>query len=160
VKKQVSWNDYFLSIAAIVATRSDCVSRGVGAVLVRDSSIIATGYNGSPKGIKNCSLGGCDRCKDKLLGKIPSGEQLDKCICAHAEENTIAQAANNGISTKNSILYCTHLPCIQCSKLLIQAGIKKILYKEDYASTLTIKYLHQAHISLKKVNKHIANLSS
>jgi len=152
-KKQKSWNQYFMEIASIVASRSDCVSRGVGAIIVKGNSIIATGYNGSPKGIRNCSKGGCARCKAKLLGKIPSGEQLDKCICAHAEENAIAQAASNGIATDNTTLYCTHLPCVQCTKLLIQAGIHSIVYKEDYGDKLSKKYLKEAKISTLQFNQ-------
>lgn len=149
--KKISWNTYFINIAYVVASKSDCISRGVGAVLIRDKSIIATGYNGAPYGIKNCSKGGCARCTAKVQGKIPSGEQLDKCICAHAEENAIAQAASNGISTKNSILYCTHLPCVSCTKLLIQSGVKIIRYKEDYKSSLSKRYLKEAHIVLSHI---------
>lgn len=141
-----------MNIARVVASKSDCISRGVGAVLIRDKSIIATGYNGSPYGIKNCSKGGCIRCTAKLQGKIPSGEQLDKCICAHAEENAIAQAASNGIATKESILYCTHLPCIPCTKLLIQAGIKKVFYQKEYKSTLTKRYLKEARVNIYHIS--------
>lgn len=150
--KQDRWNKYFLDIAEVVRTRSDCLTRAVGAVLVNQNNrIITTGYNGSPKGIKNCNEGGCERCTLKIKGKVSSGEGLDKCICVHAEENAIIQAANEGISTDHSTCYCTNLPCVNCAKILIQAGVSKVYYKEDYDSPLTKSLFRQAGLTFKKL---------
>lgn len=122
----------FLKIAQIVSTLSNCASRQVGAILVREKMIISTGTNGTPKGVLNCDEGGCDRCN---ASSIPSGEQLDKCICVHAEENSVIQAAYNGISTKDSMLFCTHKPCQECVKILINAGVRRVFYINDYNVT-------------------------
>jgi dCMP deaminase len=150
--KENNWNKYFMDIAIVVRTRSDCLTRSVGAVLVnKNHRIIATGYNGAPKGIKNCNEGGCERCLLKSKGKIASGEQLDKCICVHAEENAVIQAANEGISTNQTVCYCTNLPCVHCTKILIQGGIIKVYYKEDYDSILSIALLKEAKIKLVKL---------
>jgi dCMP deaminase len=151
--KEKKWNKYFMDIAQVVRTRSDCLTRSVGAVLVNSNNrIIATGYNGSPKGIKNCNAGGCERCLLKTKGKIASGEQLDKCICVHAEENAVIQAANEGISTNFAICYCTNLPCVHCTKTLIQAGISKVYYLEFYDSKLSASLFKEANVPLTKIS--------
>ena len=151
--KEQKWNKYFLDIAEVVRTRSDCLTRDVGAVLVNaNNRIIATGYNGSPKGIKNCNEGGCERCTLSKQGKIASGQQLDKCIRVHAEENAIIQAANEGISTNLATCYCTNLPCVHCAKILIQAGVKNVYYKEDYDSKLTLALFKEAKVKLRKIS--------
>jgi len=150
--KEKKWNKYFMDIAEVVRTRSDCLSRTVGAVLVnKNNRIIATGYNGSPKGIKNCNEGGCERCTLSKKGKIKSGEQLDKCICVHAEENAVIQAANEGIATNENTCYTTTLPCVHCTKILIQAGIIKVYYKEDYESKLSIKLFKEAQVKAIRI---------
>ena len=151
--KQKKWNKYFMDIAEVVRTRSDCLTRAVGAVLVnKNNRIITTGYNGSPKGIKNCNEGGCERCHLAKKGKIASGEQLDRCICVQAEENAVIQAANEGISTNETIVYCTNLPCVHCTKILIQAGISKVYFKENYDSKLSIALFSQAKVQLLKID--------
>ncbi|RLE12258.1 cytidine deaminase, partial [Candidatus Aerophobetes bacterium] len=121
-EKRPSWDEYFMQITQLVAKRSTCLRRKVGAIQVRDKRILCTGYNGPPRGLAHCSEVGCLR--DKL--GIPSGERQEICRGLHAEQNAIIQAALYGISIKDSILYCTHQPCITCSKMIINAGIKKI----------------------------------
>ena len=118
----------FLRMAREVAKLSNCRSRQVGAILTRDNMIISTGYNGTPKGVKNCFDGGCERC----ASEVESGMGLSDCICVHAEENAIVQAAYNGVATADSILYCTHKPCKTCLKTLINAGVMEVFYVFDY----------------------------
>mgnify|MGYP003972806351 CR=1 FL=1 len=128
-----TWDEYFIKIAKLVASRSNCSSRHVGAVLVKDRMIISTGYNGTPRNIKNCDEGGCKRCEDRKTGDVKSGERLDECICVHAEENAILQAAYNGVSLKGAYLYTSDSPCSYCTKHIINAGIVKVFYSEKYS---------------------------
>jgi len=123
-----TWDEYFMNMAAVAATRSNCVKRHIGAILVKDKQIISTGYNGTPKGIKNCNEGGCPRC----MSFADSGTALGECLCVHAEENAIVQAAYNGVSIKGSTLYTTFCPCSYCAKSIINAGIVKVVYREEY----------------------------
>src|SRR6185437_2539780 len=122
------WDEYFLRIARIVALRSNCVKRKVAAIIVRDRRIISTGYNGTPRGVTNCSQGGCPRCN----ALAQSGTRLDECVCSHGEENAIVQAAYHGISIKDSTLYTTLSPCLQCTKMIINAGIKEVVFNAHY----------------------------
>ena len=128
-----TWDEYFIKIANLIASRSSCSSRQVGALIAKDKMIVSTGYNGTPRGIKNCDEGGCKRCADKKSGKIKSGERLDECACVHAEENAILQAAYNGISVKGGILYTSLCPCRFCTKHIINAGITKVYYSNHYS---------------------------
>ena len=137
-----SWDEYFLQIAETAASRSNCSRRKIGAIIVKDKAIISTGYNGTPKGITNCFEGGCARC----ASDCPSGEDLDKCICGHAEANAIVQAACTGASTKDTTMYCTHAPCLNCTKLIINAGVSKVIYKNEYPSELASDLLRRAGI--------------
>lgn len=123
-----SWDKYFMDIAMVVATRSNCIKRKVGAIIVYERRIISTGYNGTPRGVKNCNEGGCKRCEE--FG--PSGSSLNECICSHAEENSIVQSAFHGVSVKGSTLYTTYSPCFQCAKMIINAGIKEVVYGDGY----------------------------
>ncbi|MCX8199872.1 MAG: dCMP deaminase family protein [Candidatus Micrarchaeota archaeon] len=123
-----SWDAYFMGIAKQVATRSNCVKRKVAAVLVRDKQIISTGYNGTPRGTRNCSEGGCPRCNSFS----ESGKNLDECFCSHGEENAIVQAAYNGVSTKGCTVYTTFSPCLLCTKMIINAGIVEVVFNEKY----------------------------
>lgn len=125
---RMDWDAYFMSIAQIVATRSDCVKRSVAAIIVRDHHIIATGYNGTPKGTVNCSEGGCPRCSS--FG--PSGTSLGECLCSHGEENAIMQAAYHGVSVKGASIYCTTSPCLLCTKMIINSGIREVVYNSAY----------------------------
>ncbi len=133
------WDEYFMNIAYVVATRGNCIRRQVAAVIAKDNRIISTGYNGTPRGVENCCDGGCPRCASDL----PSGVGLEECICAHGEENAILQAANYGVSLRGSVLYSTMSPCITCTRLIIAAGIKKVVYDKEY-------HLSQATESLFK----------
>ncbi len=122
------WDTYFMDIAHVVARRGNCRRRQIAAVIVKDKRIISTGYNGTPRGITNCCEGGCPRC----ASDAPSGANLGECICAHAEENAIVQAAYHGISLAEGTLYCTMSPCLMCAKMLINAGLKAVVYEEEY----------------------------
>ncbi len=141
------WDEYFMKVAKLVATRSTCLRRQVGAVAVREKRILATGYNGAPIGLKHCEELGCLR---KRLG-IPSGERQELCRAVHAEQNVIIQAAKLGISLDNATLYITHFPCYTCAKLLINAGIKRIVYEEDYPDEFAKKILEEAKITIEKL---------
>ena len=121
-----SWPEYFMTIAEMVAKRSTCLRRHVGAILVKDKRILATGYNGAPAGLKHCEEVGCIR----QNASIPSGERHELCRGLHAEQNAIIQAAYHGISIAGSTLYCTNKPCVIFSKMLINAGIRKIIYEK------------------------------
>jgi len=123
------WDDYFLSIAKVVATRSNCVRRQTGAVIVtQEHQIITTGYNGTPRGYRNCDEGGCPRCS----GDAPSGSDLSECFCSHAEENAIVQAALHGVSVKDGHMYATHSPCLICAKMIVNAGIRLVVFETLY----------------------------
>ena len=131
------WDTYFMQIARIVALRSNCMKRKVAAVVVRDLRIISTGYNGTPRGAKNCNEGGCPRCNSLA----DSGTMLDECLCSHAEENSIVQAAYHGISVKGATIYSTCSPCLICTKIIINAGISRVVYNLDYALNETAQAL-------------------
>lgn len=139
-----SWLAYFMDICKIVSKRSTCTRRDVGAVIVRDNQILATGYNGAPKGLAHCEIKGCLR--EQL--KIPSGQRHEICRASHAEQNAIVQAAVNGISIKGSTLYCTTHPCSICAKLIINSEIKEIFILEDYTDDLSKKLLKESKIKI------------
>jgi len=131
------WHTYFMDIARVAATRSNCIRRHVAAVIVKDTRIISTGYNGTPRGIRNCCDGGCPRC----AGDTPSGAGLGECICSHAEENAITQAACHGIAVEGARMYSTASPCLICAKMIINSGITEVVYEEDYQFTRQVKAL-------------------
>jgi len=137
-----------MSIAKLVATRSTCLRRNVGAVLVRDKKILATGYNGAPTGIRHCEETGCLR--EKLT--VKPGERHELCRGLHAEQNVIIQSAYYGVATKGTTLYSTHKPCIICSKMLINAGVEKIFYLEGYPDTLADEMLAEANIEIERLS--------
>lgn len=143
-----TWSEYFMGIANAVAVRSSCSRRQVGAIIVKNKRIISTGYNGTPRGIKNCNEGGCSRC----AGKAPSGTSLADCLCSHAEENAIVQAAYHGISVKEATLYTTFSPCLICTKMIINSGLSKVIYSKDYTiETTCIDLLSKANIIIKQI---------
>lgn len=144
VRERPSWDQYFMSIARLAATRSTCLRRQVGAVIVKDKKILATGYNGAPVGLKHCLDIGCLR---EELG-IPSGERHELCRATHAEQNAIAQAATFGVSIKGSVIYSTAHPCILCSKLLINAGINKIIIEDSYPDEMSRQMLNEAGVKI------------
>lgn len=137
-----SWDQYFMDITHLVATRSTCMRRQVGAILVKDRNILATGYNGVPSGISHCESTGCLR--DRM--NVPSGERHELCRGLHAEQNAIIQAARHGTNIDGSILYCTTMPCIICTKMLINAGITKVVYGEGYADDLAREMISETGI--------------
>jgi dCMP deaminase len=141
-----SWDEYFMAFTRVAATRSTCLRRHVGAILVKDKRILATGYNGAPAGMKHCLEVGCLR-EDT---SIPSGTRHELCRGLHAEQNAIIQAAFHGISIKGSTLYCTNKPCVICSKMIINAGIRSICYDEGYDDPLADQMLNEAKIVLTR----------
>lgn len=139
-----SLDDYFMEIAKVVASRSTCLRQKVGAVIVKDKRILTTGYNGAPTGMPHCLDIGCLR--EQL--KIPSGERHELCRAVHAEQNAIIQAAYHGVSIKDSTLYTTHQPCIMCAKMIINAGIRKVVYGQRYADERGLNFLKEAGIEV------------
>jgi len=142
-----SWDEYFLRIAQLVASRSTCLRRKVGALIVKDQRILATGYNGAPAGLKHCAEVGCLR--DRL--GIPSGERQEICRGIHAEQNALVQAATSGVDVRGATIYCTIQPCILCAKLLIGAGITRVVIGEDYPDSLARDLLKEAGIPIEKL---------
>lgn len=143
-----NWDQYFMEIAKVVALRSNCVKRKVAAVIVKDRRIISTGYNGTPRGVRNCNEGGCPRC----ASMEPSGVKLDECLCSHAEENAITQAAYHGVSIKGSTLYTTFSPCLICTKMIINSGIAEVVFQQDYTLVTTAAdLLREAEVHLRQI---------
>lgn len=149
VQMRPSWDEYFMQIVDVVKTRSTCLRRQVGAILVVDKHIISTGYNGPPTGLAHCEETGCLR---EQLG-IPSGERPELCRGVHAEQNAIIQAALHGVSTKGATLYVSASPCVICAKMLINAGVKRIVYEEEYPDELAFKLLKEANVDLVKIER-------
>jgi dCMP deaminase len=144
-----TWDEYFVSITRQVATRSTCLRRKVGAIIVKDKRILTTGYNGAPMRVRNClEIGMCLR---EELG-VPSGERHEICRGLHAEQNAILQSAYHGVQIKDSVIYCTNQPCILCAKMIINCGIKKIYYFEDYPDPLAIELLDEAGVELIRLD--------
>ncbi len=146
MEERPSYDEYFMEMAHVISKRSTCLRRKVGAILVKDKHILSTGYNGAPKGLKHCLEIGCLR---ETLN-VPSGERHELCRGLHAEQNVIIQAAVFGTSIKDSILYCTNTPCVVCVKMLINAGVKEIIFSGDYPDDLAKKMLSESGIKIKK----------
>jgi len=147
--RRPSWEEYFMDITHLVAKRSTCLRRQVGAVLVKDKKILATGYNGAPSRLEHCLEIGCLREKQG----IPSGERHELCRGLHAEQNAIIQAAYHGVEIREATLYCTNHPCIICSKMIINAGIQKVVFEGGYADTLAEEMLRESQVMLEKFNR-------
>ncbi len=143
-----SWPEYFMAITKMVAKRTTCLRRGVGAVLVKDKRILATGYNGAPAGLKHCEEVGCLREAES----IPSGTRHELCRGLHAEQNVIVQAAYHGIAIGGATIYCTNKPCVICSKMIINAGIEKIYYEEGYDDPLADQMLVEAGLEIVRLS--------
>jgi dCMP deaminase len=141
------WDEYFMEIAQTISRRATCLRRQMGALLVRDKRILTTGYNGAPAGLPHCEETGCLR---QQLG-IPSGERQELCRALHAEQNAIILAAQHGISLAGATLYCTHQPCITCSKMLINAGVKRVVILDEYPDPMALDFLDQAGIKLVRL---------
>ncbi|MFA5430232.1 MAG: cytidine/deoxycytidylate deaminase family protein [Candidatus Omnitrophota bacterium] len=144
-----SWDEYFLELAQLVSKRTTCLRRAVGAVLVKNKRILATGYNGAPSGLKHCSQTGCMR--EKM--NIPSGQRHELCRGLHAEQNVLLQAALHGIGTRGSVIYITHQPCVICAKMLINAGIAEVVTCGEYPDENARKFLKEAGIKVRRVKK-------
>ncbi len=143
------WNEYFMEMAELAAKRATCLRRKVGAVLVKNKKVLATGYNGAPMDIEHCETTGCLR--EEM--KVPSGERHEICRGVHAEQNLVAQAAIHGVKTEDSTVYCTHQPCIICTKILINAGVKKIYFKNSYSDEFAENLLEQSNVEFIKYEK-------
>jgi dCMP deaminase len=140
------WTEYFMDITRLVARRSTCIRRQVGAIAVKDKRILATGYNGVPTGLAHCEDTGCIREQNN----IPSGQRHELCRGLHAEQNVIIQAAFHGISINGATLFCTTLPCSICLKMLINSGIAAIIYEQGYPDTLAESLLKESDLTLTK----------
>ena len=145
MNRRPSWDEYFMDMAVLTAKRSTCLRRQVGAVIVKDKHIIATGYNGAPRGVPHCDeKGGCLR--QQL--NVPSGERHELCRALHAEQNDIIQAATLGQSIEGGTIYVTNQPCVICAKMIINAGISRIVVKEGYPDELAVEILREAGLSI------------
>ncbi len=143
-----SWDEYFMSIARVVAARSNCVKRKVGAIIARHRRIISTGYNGTPRGVRNCNEGGCPRCNAFTQG----GARLDECLCSHGEENAITQAAYHGVTVNDGTIYTTFSPCLMCTKMIINAGLAEVVYNSDYPlNDVSIELLRESGVKVRRV---------
>lgn len=143
-KQRPEWDEYFLQLAQLVATRSTCLRRHVGAVLVKQERIISTGYNGAPRGMKHCLELGCLR---EQMG-IPSGERYELCRGVHAEQNAIINAAYYGVATAGSVMYCTDQPCIICTRMIINAGIVRVVHQGTFHDDLALQFMDEAGIEV------------
>jgi len=149
------WDEYFMLQAELAKLRSNCIVRKVGAVIVRDRRQIATGYNGTPPGIRNCYEGGCDRCQRRMRGLISSGEDLGRCLCNHAEANAIMHCAILGIeasSASSTTLYTTYVPCLECTKMAITIGIRRFVCLEDYTESAS-QLTREAGVTIQKIGR-------
>lgn len=149
------WDEYFMLQAELAKLRSNCIARKVGAVIVRDRRQIATGYNGTPPGIRNCYEGGCDRCQRRMRGLISPGEDLGRCLCNHAEANAIMHCAILGIeasSASSTTLYTTYVPCLECTKMAITIGIRRFVCLEDYAESAS-QLTREAGVTIQKIGR-------
>src|SRR3990172_2560072 len=142
-----SWETYFMDITSLVAKRATCLRRAVGAVIVKDKRILATGYNGAPSGVRHCAEVGCLR--ERL--NVQSGMRHELCRGIHAEQNAIIQAALHGVSVKGASLYCTNHPCVICAKMIINAGAAKVIFREGYSDNLSEDMLQEASIKVCKL---------
>ena len=162
---QVEWDHYYMKIARTVATRANCTGAQVGAVLVRDNRIISTGFNGTPQGFVNCRDGGCVRCRDRALRKAgriseltygdlsDSEKHLDLCICVHAEANAVLSAARAGMRTDGSVLYVSYKPCFSCVKELLQAGVTRVVYLEDWVHSHEASLVQQYELLVEHLRR-------
>ncbi len=143
-----NWDEYFMDIAKVVSSRSNCIKRKVAAIIVRDKRVISTGYNGTPRGTRNCNEGGCPRCNSLAA----SGTRLDECLCSHGEENAIVQASYHGVSLKDAIIYSTFAPCLMCAKMIINSGIREVIFNMEYPlNAAAFKLFEEAGVFVRKL---------
>jgi len=147
-----SWDEYFMSLARLAATRSTCLRRHVGAVIVKDRMVLSTGYNDTPRGLRNCGDGGCARCASDAA----AGTGLDTCLCLHAEQNAIIQAAYHGVAIAGGAIYCTHQPCLTCAKMVVNAGLVRIVYAAPYPDPVAEQLLQDASVELVRFPQEAA----
>ena len=140
-------DQYFMEIATVVAKRSTCLRNQVGALFVKNKRILSTGYNGAPAGLDHCDLVGCAR------ESVASGTRHELCRAVHAEQNAIIQAALHGISIEGATLYCTHQPCILCAKMMINARVRKVVYRQSYPDGAALEFLRQAGIEVVRMQE-------
>lgn len=145
---RIPWDTFFMDLACIIAERSTCIRRHVGAVAVRDKRIVATGYNGAPPGVPHCTEKTCLR----TVMNIPSGERIEACAASHSEMNLIVQAAKFGFSLDGCTVYCTHMPCFTCAKLLYSVGIRQVFYIENYPDPISEKFLASVSMRISKLH--------
>ena len=146
-RSRPGWDEYFMNLATVASSRSNCVKRMVGAVITIDRRIVSTGYNGTPRGVRNCNEGGCPRC----AGGAEAGTALDECLCSHAEENSITQAAYHGVALRASTIYTTFCPCLMCTKMMINAGIREVVYGSDFPmGDVSQRLLSEAGLKVRK----------
>ncbi|TPX50583.1 hypothetical protein SeMB42_g02205 [Synchytrium endobioticum] len=146
-----SWDEYFMRMCDLAARRSNCMKRRVGCILVKENRVVATGYNGTPRGVLNCNMGGCPRCNDGAA----RGVALDVCLCLHAEENALLEAGRarveHGGPESGAILYCNTCPCLGCAKKIIQVGVREVVFSQSYGmDDLTQRLLSQAGVTLRR----------
>lgn len=146
--KRISVDEYFMEMCDLVAKRSTCLRRQIGAVIVKDGHIVSTGYNGAPRNVEHCLDIGCIRIKEN----IPSGTHAESCMALHAEQNAILQCAYHGKSSKDAIIYVNTQPCIICAKMIINAGIKKVIYRGDYPDPSALEMLKKGGVEVIKFN--------
>ena len=152
--RRPDWDEYFMRIAEVVALRSNCLKRQVAAIVVKDRRVTTTGYNGTPMGTRNCNEGGCPRCSDE---EVESGTRLDECLCCHAEENAITQAAYHGTCLRDTTLYSTMSPCLLCAKMIINSGIREVVYNQQYPlGTASLNLLREAGITVRQCELPVA----
>jgi dCMP deaminase len=142
-----SWDVYFMRMAELAASRSTCVRRQVGAVIVKDRMVLSTGYNDTPRGLPNCGDGGCERC----ASDIAPGTGHDTCLCIHAEQNAIIQAAYHGVSINGAAIYVTHQPCLTCAKMILNAGLRRVVFAGDYPDPLARRLLEDGGVELTQM---------
>lgn len=147
------WDEYLMLGAEWAKIRSTCLSPAKGSVIAVENCIVSTGYNGTPRKTKNCNKGGCKRCSDRKAGKIKSGQALDICVCAHGEENAIVQAARSGVNIKGATLYTTYVPCSTCARMIINAGIRRVVAGQSYPQDLGVHLMREAGVVLEKFNR-------
>jgi len=138
------WDTYWMKMANLASTRSTCLRRRVGTVIVKDQMVLATGYNDTPRGVRNCGDGGCARC----AGDAPSGTAHDTCLCLHSEMTALLQAAYHGVSVKGGTIYCTYSPCLICAKMILNVGLVRIVFEGTYPDPLALEMLNGAGVEL------------
>ncbi len=149
--RKLPWPTYFMRIAHLVSRRSSCLTRHIGAVIVRDNKLLCSGYNGTPAGVPNCDMGGCPRCADTT---VPSGTRLDECLCVHAEQNAIFQAAKHGFDIGGAEIYVTNFPCVTCAKAIVSVGIVRVWFDRSYSQNeLAMRVFQLAHIEVTQVRE-------